>query len=32
MFADCTESSKGECLMNECEKSSKSECLLGVLN
>ena len=31
MFAECTKSSKGECLMCECTKTSESECLLAVL-
>ena len=31
MFAECTKSSKGECLMSDCTKTSKSEILLGVL-
>ena len=31
MFAECTKSSKGECLMSECTKTGESECLLGVL-
>ena len=31
MFAECTKSSKGECLTSDCTKTSKSELLLGVL-